>query len=100
MRLRCLLSFFVFASFIALLVECGGEDGSTGATAPLSWDPGQYDSGITFTVHYSTNSSGDFESCDYEHAVDEAFRPPRFLLGCAPVAELSKFCRVFHSSAS
>lgn len=70
MRLSCLLSFSVLASFIALLVGCGGDDGYMGATASLSWDPGHDQPGVTYTVHYGKDSSGEFGSCNYEHAVD------------------------------
>ena len=39
-----------------------------GATASLSWDPA--DAGITYTVHYGKNPSGELGSCQYEHSVD------------------------------
>ena len=70
MRLGCPLSFFVFASFVGVLVGCEGDDSSRGATASLSWDPGHEQPGVTYTVHYGKHSSEEFGSCNYEHAVD------------------------------
>jgi len=40
------------------------------ATASLSSDPGHDQPRVTYTVHYGRNSSGEFGSCNYEHAVD------------------------------
>ena len=62
--------FFIFGPLITLLVGCGGDDGSRGATASLSWDPGHDQPGVTYTVHYGKNSSGEVGSCNYEQAVD------------------------------
>jgi hypothetical protein len=62
--------FFLFGLLITSLVGCGGDDGSVGATASLSWDPGHDQPGVTYTVHYGKNSSGEFGSCNYENAVD------------------------------
>ena len=60
---------FVFGPLITLLVGCGGDDGSTGATASLSWDNHEQP-GLSYTVHYGTNPSGESGSCNYENAVD------------------------------
>jgi len=62
--------FFIFGLLITSLVGCGGDDGSIGATASLSWDPGHDQPGVTYTVHYGKNSSGEYGSCNYEQAVD------------------------------
>jgi len=62
--------FFIFGPLITLFVGCGGDDGSRGATASLSWDPGHDQPGVTYTVHYGKNSSGEVGSCNYEQAVD------------------------------
>lgn len=70
MRLSPLQSFFVLSSLISLLMGCSGDEGVTGATASLSWDPGEDHAGVTYTVHYGKNPSGEPGSCNYEHAVD------------------------------
>ena len=62
--------FFVVGLCMTLLMGCGGDDGYTGATASLSWDSGQSQTGVAYTVHYGRNSSGEFGSCNYEHSVD------------------------------
>ena len=62
--------FFIFGLLITSLVGCGSDDGPIGATASLSWDPGHDHAGVTYTVHYGKNSTGEFGSCNYEHAVD------------------------------
>ena len=69
-RVNPSLLFLMFGPLITLLVGCGGGDGSTGATASLSWDPGHDQPGVTYTVHYGKNSSGEYGSCNYEQAVD------------------------------
>ena len=55
---------------MSLLVGCGGDEGTMGTTATLSWDPGEEHAGVIYTVHYGKNSSGEPGSCNYEHAVD------------------------------
>lgn len=60
---------FVFGAFITLMAGCGGDDGTMGATASLSWD-NHDQSGISYTVHYGRNPSGASGSCNYENAVD------------------------------
>lgn len=70
MRVSPCVSFCVLGLWITLLAGCGGGDeGATGATASLSWDP-IVDSSVTYTVHYGKDSSGIPGSCNYEHAVD------------------------------
>jgi hypothetical protein len=70
MRINPSVSLFVFGPLLTLLVGCGGDDGSMGATASLSWDPGNTEPGVAYTVHYGKNPTGEFGSCNYEHAVD------------------------------
>jgi len=69
-KLHPFVLFFIFGPLITVLVGCGGDDGSKGATASLSWDPGHDQPGVTYTVHYGRNPSGEFGSCNYENAVD------------------------------
>jgi outer membrane usher protein FimD/PapC len=69
MRVNPPVWFFVFGAFITLMAGCGGDDGTMGATASLSWDNHEQ-SGISYTVHYGKNSSGESGSCNYENAVD------------------------------
>jgi hypothetical protein len=70
MRASPSVSFCVLALLITLLAGCGGDEGTTGATASLSWDPVVDNSVITYTVHYGKDPSGIPGSCNYEHAVD------------------------------
>lgn len=69
-RVNYRVSCFVFGLFIAVLTGCGGDDGPTGATASLSWDPIMDSDFLHYTVHYGKQSSGDGGSCNYEHSVD------------------------------
>ncbi|HEX6532723.1 MAG TPA: fibronectin type III domain-containing protein, partial [Nitrospira sp.] len=69
MRVNPPVWFFVFGAFITLMAGCGGDNGTMGATASLSWDNHEQ-SGISYTVHYGRNSSGESGSCNYENAVD------------------------------
>lgn len=64
------LASFAFVLFIAVLTGCGGDDGDTGATASLSWQPGNHNTGTTYTVHYGKGSSGGAGSCNYESSFD------------------------------
>ena len=55
----------------AVLTGCERDDGGdTGATASLSWQPVNYPTGITYTVHYGNGSSGGAGSCNYERSLD------------------------------
>ena len=70
----CVFS-FVFGLFIAVLTGCGGDegtgnDGTTGATASLSWAPVVHATPIAYTVHYGRQSSGEVGACNYENSVD------------------------------
>jgi len=56
---------------MSLLMGCGGGDeGLTGTTATLSWDPVVDGSATAYTVHYGKDSTGDPGSCNYEQALD------------------------------
>ena len=72
MRVNPFVLLFVFGPLFTLMVGCGSDDGTRGATASLSWDPGHTEPGILYTVYYGKNPTGEFGSCNYEHAVDVA----------------------------
>ena len=72
-RVTSWVSYFVFGLFLAVLPGCGGggDEGFSGSTASLSWDPVAYHhSPITYTVHFGKHSSGEDGSCNYENSVD------------------------------
>lgn len=78
----CVFS-FVFGLFIAVLTGCGGDegnDGPTGATASLSWEPVVYATPVAYTVYYGRQSSGQVSSCNYENSVDVS-EPSAFITG-------------------
>jgi hypothetical protein len=64
-----------------ILAGCGGEDGQfsldpdgfnpvlAGVTVSLAWDPPADPSVTGYYVYYGTNSSGEWGSCNYEHAL-------------------------------
>jgi len=79
-RVNSWVSSFAFGLFIAALTGCGGDDGYTGATASLSWEPVDYPMPITYTVHYGKQSSGGDGSCNYESSVDVS-EPSAFITG-------------------
>ena len=79
-RVNSWVSSFAFGLFIAALTGCGGDDGYTGATASLSWEPVNHHSAITYTVHYGKQSRGDGASCTYENSVDVS-EPSAFIAG-------------------
>ena len=65
---------FAFSIFLGLLLTslpgCGGEDGNSGATASLRWEPVAHHAPVTYTVHYGKQSTGDSGSCSYENSID------------------------------
>lgn len=69
-RVNSWVSSFVFGLFIAVLPGCGGggDDGFSGASASLTWNPVQ--SAVSYTVHYGKQSSERGGSCNYENSVD------------------------------
>jgi hypothetical protein len=69
-RVNSFVLVFLFAPLFGLLVGCGSDDGTMGATASLAWDAGHTEPGVSYTVHYGKNSSGEDGSCNYEQAVD------------------------------
>jgi hypothetical protein len=71
-RVSPFVRFFVFGPIFTLLVGCGGDNGNTGATASLAWDPGHTEPGLIYTVHYGKTASGESGSCNYEQALDVA----------------------------
>lgn len=80
----CVFS-FVFGLFIAVLTGCGGDegtgnDGTTGATASLSWEPVVHATPIAYTVYYGRQSSGQVSTCNYENSVDVS-EPSAFITG-------------------
>ena len=79
-RVNSWVSSFVFGLFIAVLTGCGGDDGPTGASASLSWDPIMDSNVLHYTVHYSKQSSGEDGSCNYENYVD-VVEPFAFVTG-------------------
>lgn len=71
MRVNPFVLVFLLGPLLTMVGGCGGSDeGTMGATASLSWDPGHSEPGILYTVHYGKNPTGEFGSCNYEHAVD------------------------------
>jgi hypothetical protein len=70
MRFGPCLSSYVLGLFTTLLISCGGDDGTNGATALLSWEPVKGSSVSSYTVHYGKQSSREPGSCAYEYSVD------------------------------
>ena len=84
MRLSPRVSCYVLVVFMSLLMGCGGGDeGFTGTTATLSWDPVVDSSGVAYTVHYGKDSTGEPGSCNYQQAVDVS-QPYAVITGLEP----------------
>jgi Fibronectin type III domain len=83
MRVSPSVPSFVFGLLIPLLVGCGGDEGTMGTTATLSWDPVLDNTVVAYTVHYGKDSSGFPGSCNYEHAI-EVSEPSVTITGLEP----------------
>ena len=79
-RVNSWVSSFVLGLFIAVLTGCGGDDGFTGGSASLSWEPSIHHTAVSYTVHYGKQSSGEVGSCNYENSVDVS-EPFAFITG-------------------